>query len=73
MTEDIQLLLNCVHVLEGRFGLIVAVNFICGKKNDKLFEYMLTNKLFGKGTYNTDVFWKSLGKFNNVVKYEKLY
>lgn len=68
LTEDIQLLLKCVQVLEGRFGLVVAVNFICGKKNDKFSKHLMTNKLFGMGTYNTDTFWKSLGKLiTNIV------
>lgn len=62
LTEDIQLVLNCACVLEGRFGLMVIVNFICGKKNDKLYDRMLTNKLYGIGKYNTETFWKALGK-----------
>lgn len=62
LTEDIQLFLNCAKALEGRFGLVAIVNFICGKKNDKLYKRLLTHELYGKGTYNTEAFWKALGK-----------
>lgn len=62
LTEDIKLVLKCTHALEGRFGLVAIVNFICGKKNDKLSKHMLTNKLYGKGKYNTETFWKALSK-----------
>jgi len=60
LTEDIQLVLKCAQALEGRFGLVAVVNFICGKKNDKLYKRMLTHELYGKGNYNTEKFWKAL-------------
>lgn len=61
LTEDIQLVLKCAQALKGCFGLVVIVNFICGKKTDKLHKYMLTHDLYGKGNYNTEKFWKALG------------
>lgn len=62
LTEDIQLFLNGAKALEGRFGLVAIVNFICGKKSDKLYKRLLTHELYGKGSYNTETFWKALGK-----------
>lgn len=61
LTEDIQLLLKSAQVLEGCFGLVAIVNFICGKKNDKIYKRMLTHEIYGKGKYNTEIFWKALG------------
>lgn len=67
LTEDIQLLLKCAQVLEGRFGLVVIVHFICGKKNDKIYKRLLTHELYGKGKYNTEIFWKALGAYNTLL------
>lgn len=61
LTEDILLVLKCAQALGGYFGLVAIVNFICGKKNDKLSKYK-THTLYGKGDYNTETFWKALGK-----------
>ncbi|XP_026812817.1 Werner syndrome ATP-dependent helicase homolog [Rhopalosiphum maidis] len=61
LTEDIQLLLKSAQALGGYFGLVAIVNFICGKKNDKLSKYTV-HQLYGKGNYNTETFWKALGK-----------
>lgn len=63
LTEDVQLLLNGAKALGGRFGLVAIVNFICGKKNEKLSQHLKTHELYGKGTYNTEIFWKALGKY----------
>jgi len=55
LTEDIQLVLKCAQALGGCFGLVAILNFICGKKNDKLSKYT-THKLYGKGNYNAETF-----------------
>lgn len=68
LTEDIQLFLKCAQALESRFGLVAVVNFVCGKKNDKLYKRLLTHQLYGKGTYNTETFWKALGKYEKKSK-----
>lgn len=67
LTEDIQLLLKCAQALKGCFGLVAIVNFICGKKNDKIYKDMLTHELYGKGKYNTETFWKALGAYNKLL------
>jgi len=53
-------LLKSAQALGGYFGLVAIVNFICGKKNDKLSKYTV-HQLYGKGNYNTETFWKALG------------
>jgi len=62
LTDDIQLFLECAQALEGRFGLVVIVCFICGKKNEKLYDRLLSHKSYGKGKHNKEEFWKALGK-----------
>jgi len=74
LTEDIQLVLQCAQALGGYFGLVAIVNFICGKKNDKLSKYT-THKLYGKGDYNTETFWKALGNYfyKNIPKLMRIF
>lgn len=62
LTKEIHLLLKSAQALEGRFGLVVLISFVCGKKNGKLYNRMLTHQLFGKGKDYTELFWKALGK-----------
>lgn len=62
LTSEIQLLLKCTSVLEGRFGLVAVICFICGKKHDKLYDRHLSHSLYGNGkNLQTEAFWKALG------------
>lgn len=67
LTDDIQLILKSTQALEGRFGLRMVICFMCGKKNEKLYQRFLIHDLYEKGKYNTETYWNALGMFKQVL------
>ncbi|KAK7463978.1 hypothetical protein BaRGS_00038018, partial [Batillaria attramentaria] len=66
-------LFSAIKLTEGRFGLMVPIQFLCGAHSQKLqrMHKLVRHQNFGSGKYRPQKFWKALGqclKFEGYLK-----
>ena len=63
-TQDANLFLSAVNIMNGRFGMQTYILFLRGSKSSKIYKTYQSHSLHGSGKHKSEDWWKAIGKFN---------